>query len=58
MLERYINLSRKVDSLVESGRNDLAPEIRSMCRQLTKLYRKLAPEERQIADYINNIHYC
>lgn len=50
MLEKYWSLLDKVDRMVDSGRNPLEPVIRSMERQLAKIYRALTPEERVIVD--------
>lgn len=50
MLEKYWSLLDKVDRMVDSGRNPLEPVIRSMERQLAKIYRALSPEERSTVD--------
>ena len=50
MLEKYWSLLDKVDRMVDSGRNPLEPVIRSMERQLAKIYRVLSPEERSTVD--------
>ncbi len=49
-LEKYWSLLDKVDRMVDSGRNPLESVIRSMERQLTKIYRAMTPEERNIVD--------
>ena len=57
MLERYMRLSKKMDAMVDAGMNSLNPIIRSIGRQLWKIYQQLTPEERQAADFEDNIYF-
>ena len=48
MLEKYLSLYYKVDQMVKSGADPLDPVIRSIERQLSKIYLALSPEEQGV----------
>lgn len=48
MLERYLSLYYKVGQMVEAGTDPLDPVIRSIERQLYKIYLALTQEEQGV----------
>lgn len=51
MLNRYLNLTKIMEAMVENGTHPCDQTVRSIGRQLDKLYKALTPEERQVADF-------
>lgn len=56
-VKSYCILSQKMDELVESGMNGLNPIVRSIGRQLAKLYNSATDEEREEMDGFDNIPF-
>lgn len=56
-VKRYCELSQKMDKLVENGMNGWNPIIRSIGRQLAKLYSSATDEERKEMDCFDNIPF-
>ena len=56
-VKHYCILSQKMDELVGNGMNDLNPIIRSIGRQLAKLYNSATDEEKREMDAFDNISF-
>lgn len=56
-VKSYCILSQKMDELVESGMNSWNPIVRSIGRQLAKLYNSATDEERREMDGFDNIPF-
>ena len=56
-VKNYCILSQKMDELVESGMNSWNPIIRSIGRQLAKLYSSATDEEKREMDCFDNIPF-
>ena len=57
MLNRYLNLTKIMEAMVENGTHPCDQTVRSIGRQLDKLYKALTPEERQVADFEDHIYF-
>ena len=56
-VKNYCILSQKMDELVESGMNALNPIVRSIGRQLAKLYDSATDEEKREMDCLDNVPF-
>lgn len=56
-VKQYCELSQKRDKLVEDGMNDRNPIIRSIERQLCKMYNSATVQEKQEMDGFDNISF-
>ena len=56
-VKHYCILAQKMDELVGDGMNDLNPIIRSIGRQLAKLYNSATDEEKREMDGFDNIPF-
>ena len=56
-VKSYCALSQKMDELIEAGMNGWNPIIRSIGRQLAKLYNAASAEEKQMMDCFDNIPF-
>ena len=51
MIRKYFKLKDKADKMVHNGKSDLDPAVRSIMRQLFKIYMGMTPEDKCIVDF-------